>query len=216
MLPLYLLPFLVDTSLAVAVAKLPGLAERQVQATTPYAPTTATCPSTPLVRQANGVSSSEASYISKRKVIASQALSAWLKKTGAGFSTPKTYPTLGMTTSGGGLRSLLCGAGVVQAFDARDSNLSTSGVYQAMTYEAGLSGGAWLLSSIAANNWPTISSLKTGLWEQAFEDSLLLPDNLFASTAYQAVTDDLLAKQLAGFPPTLTGTICTVPGSTLG
>jgi len=103
------------------------------------------------------------------------------------------------------LRSLLCGAGVIQALDARDSNLSTSGLYQAMTYQGGLSGGAWLLSSLAANNWPTVSSLKTGLWEQAFEDSLLLPDNLFASTAYQEVADDLLAKQAAGFPPTLTG-----------
>ena len=73
-----------------------------------------------------------------------------------------------------------------------------------MTYQAGLSGGAWLLSSFAGNNYPTISSLKTGLWEQAFQDSLLLPDFLLSSVAYAAVSNDIVAKNTAGFPPTIT------------
>ena len=73
-----------------------------------------------------------------------------------------------------------------------------------MTYQSGLSGGAWLLSSIAGNNYPTVSSLKTSLWEQAFEDSLLLPDFLLASVAYAAVSNDVVAKNDAGFPPTIT------------
>lgn len=196
---------LATLTLALGTPDSATIQARQVQALSPYAPVPASCPTTPLVRRAQGISSSEAAYIAHRKPLAAQALAAWLKTTGAAFAAPKTYPTLAITTSGGGLRSLLCGAGVIQAFDARDSSLSTSGLYQAMTYQGGLSGGAWLLSSLAANNWPTVSSLKTGLWEQAFEDSLLLPDNLFASTAYQEVTDDLLAKQAAGFPPTLTG-----------
>jgi len=160
-----------------------------------YAPIIGTCPSKALVRPASGISSSESTYITNRKAVASTALKNWLASTGAGFSTStKSYPTLGMTTSGGGYRALLCGAGVHQAFDARDSAVSTSGLYQAMTYEAGLSGGAWLLSSISANNWPTISSLKTGLWEQAFQSSLALPDNLLASAAYQFITADIVAK----------------------
>lgn len=66
------------------------------------------------------------------------------------------------------------------------------------------SGGAWLLSSLAGNNWPTISSLQAGLWTQAFQDSLLLPEFLLAAVAYTEVTNDIVAKQNAGFPPTLT------------
>lgn len=109
-----------------------------------------------------------------------------------------------MTTSGGGCRSLLLGAGVIQGLDVRDSNTSTSGLFQALTYQAGLSGGAWLLSSFAGNNYPTIISLKKGLWEQAFQDSLLIPGFLLTSEAYAEVTRDILAKEAAGFPPTLT------------
>lgn len=109
-----------------------------------------------------------------------------------------------MTTSGGGYRSLLLGAGVIQGMDERDSNVSTSGLYQALTYQAGLSGGAWLLSSLAGNNYPTVTSLKTGLWEAAFQQSLLVPEFLLASQAYGQITADIVAKQAAGFTPTLT------------
>ncbi|KAI9813843.1 MAG: hypothetical protein M1827_003633 [Pycnora praestabilis] len=168
-----------------------------------YAPIAATCPATPLVRPATGISSGESSYLASRKAKASTALSAWLEKTNSGFGTTN-LPTVALTTSGGGYRSLLSGAGVIQGFDSRDSNVGTSGVYQGLTYQAGLSGGAWLLSSFAGNNYPTISSLKNNLWKPAFQDSLLLPDNLLAATAYAAVTNDILAKEAAGFPPTLT------------
>ena len=73
------------------------------------------------------------------------------------------------------------------------------------TYEAGLSGGAWLLSSFAGNNYPTITSLKTGLWEQAFAQSLLVPGNLLTAPAdYAAILADVASKGAAGFPPTLT------------
>jgi lysophospholipase len=109
-----------------------------------------------------------------------------------------------LATSGGGYRSLLVGAGVIQGLDERDSSISTSGLFQALTYQSGLSGGSWLLSSLAGNNYPTITTLKEGLWEQAFQDSLLLPDNLLVAEAYASIVDDITAKQLAGFPPTLT------------
>ena len=46
--------------------------------------------------------------------------------------------------------------------------------------------------------------MRDSLWEQAFQDSLLLPDFLLASLAYVAVTNDIEAKEDAGFPPTLT------------
>ncbi|KAI9683740.1 MAG: hypothetical protein M1822_005930 [Bathelium mastoideum] len=173
------------------------------RALSPYAPVTTACPSTPLVRQAQGISTSEASYIQQRQTKANAALKAWLQKTDPTFPTDQ-LPIVGLTTSGGGYRALLTGAGVIQAFDARDSNTSLGGLYQALTYEAGLSGGSWLLSSIAGNNWPTITELKTSLWETAFQDSLIDPDGLGVAIADAAVTVDISAKAAAGFDPTLT------------
>lgn len=105
---------------------------------TPYQPTTTSCPKTQLVRPASGQGSQEADYISSRKTKADVALAAWLSKQGS-FSND-SQPTVGLTSSGGGYRALLEAAGVHQAFDARDSNSSVSGLYQALTYESGLSG----------------------------------------------------------------------------
>ena len=167
-----------------------------------YAPVPATCPSTPLVRTASGVSSSEAAYIAARKPVAAAALGNWLKKVDSSFQT-SNLPTVALTTSGGGLRSLLTGAGVIQALDSRDSNVGTSGLYQGLTYEAGLSGGGWLLSSLAGNNYPTVSSLQTNLWTTAFANSLAVPNGPGAPAAFALISADITAKFAAGFLPTL-------------
>ena len=167
-----------------------------------YAPRPVICPGTPLVRTASGISSAESAYIAARKPIASAALGNWLKKVDPGFSTTN-LPTVALTTSGGGLRSLLTGAGVIQALDSRDSNVGTSGLYQGLTYEAGLSGGGWLLSSLAGNNYPTVSSLQSGLWTAAFANSLALPNGPGAPAALALISADITAKSAAGFLPTL-------------
>ncbi|KAL1848258.1 Lysophospholipase 1 [Paecilomyces lecythidis] len=180
------------------------LAFSQVANASSYAPTSTSCPSSSLVRPADSLNSNEASYVSQRKQNADKALAAWLAKTNSGFVVNGSLPTLALATSGGGYRSLLVGAGVIQGFDERDSNSSTSGLYQALTYQSGLSGGAWLLSSIAGNNYPTITSLKQNLWEQAFQDSLLVPGNLLVAAAYASITSDIESKAAAGFSPTLT------------
>ena len=200
-LRLTLAAFCALTSAAPARVEDTALVER---ALSPYAPITATCPSTALIRPASGINSNEASYISSRKPKANAGLSAWLKKRGS-FST-SSLPVVGFTSSGGGLRALLETAGVVQGFDIRDSSVGTSGVYQGLTYESGLSGGSWFLSSLAGNNWPTVTSLKTGLWEQAFQNSLLLPANLLSIsglTEYAALSVDLAAKETAGYDVTI-------------
>ena len=178
------------------------LASAAPTAVSGYAPRAVTCPSTPLVRTASGISSSESAYIAARKPVASAALGSWLTKVDAGFPTTN-LPTVALTTSGGGLRSLLTGAGVIQALDSRDSSVGTSGLYQGLTYEAGLSGGGWLLSSLAGNNYPTVSSLQSGLWTTAFSESLLAPNGPAAPAAYAQITADITAKSAAGFQPTL-------------
>lgn len=127
----------------------------------PYAPVQTTCPSASLVRPATSINSNEASYVSARKTNANTGLTSWLKKNG-NFST-SSLPTVGIASSGGGLRALLETAGVVQGLDIRDSNYNTSGLYQGLTYESGLSGGAWFLGSLSGNNWPTVTYLKKTL-----------------------------------------------------
>lgn len=66
-----------------------------------------------------------------------------------------------------------------------------------------LPGGAWFLSSFSGNNWPTVSSLRDGLWEAAFQNSLLLPANILASDEYAEIAVDLTAKEVAGFDNTI-------------
>lgn len=187
-----------------------------------YAPVTTTCPSSPLVRQANGISSAEATYIGQRYQKASQALETWLKSIDSGFEAGSgswgnwnggaqwsnwqkggKAPVVGLTSSGGGYRAQLTGGGVVKGFDGREVNkTAVSGLYQAMTYHAGLSGGSWLLSSIAGNDYPTISSLQSALWEPGLQASLLVPQILVSQAArpiYNTIEADVAAKAAAGF-----------------
>ncbi|KAL1305897.1 hypothetical protein AAFC00_004042 [Neodothiora populina] len=171
-------------------------------ALSPYAPIPVSCPSTPLVRSADAVGSSESAYVKQRKAKADVSLAKWLSDTNAAFPT-STLPTLALTLSGGGLRALLTGAGVLQAFDSRDSTAGTAGLFQSSTYQGALSGGAWLTSSLAGNNWPTISSLQSSLWERTFADSLLDPANLLVAVAYAEIVNDIVSKAKAGYEPTL-------------
>jgi lysophospholipase len=151
-----------------------------------YAPVSASCPSTPLIRDASSLGSCESAYIAARKPQADAALAAWLQKTDPSFPTTN-LPTLGLVASGGGYRAALSAAGVVQGMDGRESNLSTSGLFQALTYQSALSGGGWFTSSLIGLNWPTISYLRDNIWAQAFADSLLVPANLLSAVAYDEI-----------------------------
>ncbi|KAH8598887.1 lysophospholipase [Bisporella sp. PMI_857] len=165
-----------------------------------YAPVPAKCPSSSMVRTSTtSLSSSEESYRTVRKFIADLYLRAWLLETSPELSTAFDMPTVALTSSGGGYRAMLIGAGVIQALDSRDSSAPTSGLYQALTYHSGLSGGSWLLSSIASNNFPKISSLLS-TWKPALENGLFAPGGLNNATIYNAINDDLDNKTAAGFP----------------
>ncbi|KAK3718198.1 hypothetical protein LTR37_005313 [Vermiconidia calcicola] len=201
LISLYLVASVTAAPVSVPAVGSSDLVKRQIPS---YAPRDTDCPSTSLVRDADGISAQEASYISSRKAKADIALAAWLSKQG-NFNN-NSHPVVALASSGGGYRALLETAGVVQAFDSRDSNVSTSGLYQGLTYHSGLSGGSWFLSSQAGNNWPTVSSLQEDLWEDSFDNSLLVPANLLSLsglTQYGLVTTDLLAKQDAGYDTTI-------------
>ena len=140
-----------------------------------YTPESGDCPSTrPSIREANGLSSQEASWLQSRRkstVPAMQSLLGRLNITGFDVDTYFTnhqsntsnLPNIGIAVSGGGYRACLNGAGAIQAFDSREANSSTSGhlggLLQSATYVSGLSGGGWLVGSIYVNNFTTISAL---------------------------------------------------------
>lgn len=61
-----------------------------------------------------------------------------------------------------------------------------------------------MISSMAGNNYPTVTTLKETLWKQMFAMSLLDPKFLLASgSTYTSISMDLMAKNAAGYPPTL-------------
>ncbi|KAF5660283.1 lysophospholipase plb2 [Fusarium heterosporum] len=184
-----------------------------------YAPKHATCPSGAIVRDAKGVCAAESDYITRRHREASSALRKWLRSVDEGFNeVTKEWsahgngegtnaPVVALTSSGGGYRAMLSGAGVVKAFDGREKvKTGVSGLYQALTYHAGLSGGSWLLSSLAGNDYPTISSLQKNLWEEALQSSLLVTSILVSPQKdhiYDTVEANIRAKKAAGFEPTI-------------
>jgi lysophospholipase len=142
-LPLAALSLLASNALA-APAPVPELYANGVQklgkraTISGYQPISAACPNTSLVRDATAIAPEESAYISLRKQKADAALADWLQKQGS-FSND-SQPTVALASSGGGYRAQLAGAGVVKAFDARDSNTSVSGLMQGLTYHSGLSG----------------------------------------------------------------------------
>lgn len=161
------------------------------------------CPGSTLVRSANGVSKQEASFIASRKINADAALSSWLATALPSVNT-STLPTVALSNSGGGFRALLTGAGVVQALDDRDSASETAGLYQALTYHAGLSGGAWLLSALSAGDWPTVSKLTSEVWETQFAAGILDSSNSTTVDDFTQIATDIVAKGEMGFPVSLT------------
>lgn len=76
-----------------------------------------------------------------------------------------SQPTLGIATSGGGYRAAIFGAGVLSTLDGRNASSATAGtggLLQASTYLVGLSGGSWLVTSLAQADFPTIQQLIFG------------------------------------------------------
>ncbi|KAJ6453592.1 lysophospholipase [Mycena sanguinolenta] len=130
-----------------------------------------------LVRRGQTISASEARYIEgKRQKVLPDAFKTYLQNVkGTGVKLPQyvehilqsksQLPTVGISTSGGGYRAAIFGAGVLNALDARNSSAvkkGTGGLLQAATHLAGLSGGSWLVTSLAQANFPTMQHLIFG------------------------------------------------------
>lgn len=126
-----------------------------------YAPTTGVqCPdvsTSPLLRTFTPSSRSlhpeESAYISSRRAnVIPQQWSSWLgDASGIGYNLSAfngALPNVSLAFSGGGYRAAQYAAGVVSAFDARNSSsksAGTGGLLQVASYLSGLSGGSWFL-----------------------------------------------------------------------
>lgn len=169
-----------------------------------YAPRQVTCPPGPFVRNATGLCDEETAFLAGRIPKASTALKAWLVKTDPKFADAKKMPVLAMAHSGGGYRSFLCSAGVTQAMDARDSHSGVAGLLQSLTYQGGISGGSWFVSTMFGNDYPTVSYLEKELWTRKFTESIFTTGILNASPLHHSVINDIRDKKKAGFGVGLT------------
>ncbi|KAJ6538742.1 lysophospholipase catalytic domain-containing protein [Mycena sp. CBHHK59/15] len=203
----------------------------QSPASQAYAPVRGTCPDNfSLVRKAGDtpstqtLSADEAKYISgRRSDVLPAAWSAYLANVQATGARLPAYvsdilkgnatnaPTLGIAQSGGGLRAAMVGAGVLSALDGRNTtaqHIGTGGLLQAATYLTALSGGSWLVTSLAQANFPEIQDLvfasgsggnTFGGWDTDL--NVLAPNNISAPY-WSVLIEEMSGKFTAGFPVT--------------
>ncbi|KAI8947198.1 lysophospholipase [Xylaria longipes] len=144
-----------------------------------YAPATVDCPSQkPTIRSAATLSPQEVAWLRKRRANTIDPLKAFFKLANipdfdavdyvdSHSSNFSIVPNVGLAVSGGGYRALMNGAGFIAAADSRTPGSTNAGgignLLQASTYLAGLSGGGWLVGSIFANNFSSITQLRDGV-----------------------------------------------------
>lgn len=130
-----------------------------------------------------------------------------------------TYPRLGIANSGGGYRAASYGAGVLNALDGRNESsvaIGTGGLLQAASYHAGLSGGAWLLTSAMQAGLPTMQEVAFGIpnassnpegfggWNAQMDIVAPSIDIVEDIIYYDDIFQEISGKFDAGFPLTIT------------
>jgi len=194
-----------------------------------YAPSVVECPKDrPRIRLANALSQAESEWLAKRRKNTVDPMIQFLKRAEIPDFDAEAYiksvssgddlsnlPNIAIAVSGGGYRALMNGAGFISAADSRTPGSTDKGgiggLLQSTTYLSGLSGGGWLVSSIYANNFSTISTLQRGrkdssIWR--FDDSIFNgPDlpGVFDTARYWAdVAEQVRSKRKAGFETSIT------------
>ncbi|KAI5970032.1 hypothetical protein CANMA_000935 [Candida margitis] len=181
-----------------------------------YAPVRVKCPSGKLTRSAStGLNENELTYMHSRYPIAKSNLANYLQSAKlVDFNVTsfldETNPTIGIAFSGGGYRALLTGAGEYAALDSRTHILQGTGlggILQSSSYITGLSGGAWLVGSVASNNLISIDELihNNTLWQTANSILNYFDDNIVEQLLmWIDIGEQVKAKQEAGFGISIT------------
>lgn len=184
-----------------------------------YAPKSTECPSTPILREASNISQKEDDYIRQRYVKTNKKLITFLNDVAnlSDFDAEEFLTnadrniTIGLAFSGGGYRAMLSGAGSLLALDDRFQDLSKTalgGLLQSSTYITGLSGGSWLVGSLAVNNWISVADIlqeDSGMWD--LSDLIFNPSGInIVSTIsyYNQLREAIGAKKDSGFETSIT------------
>lgn len=199
-----------------------------------YGPASVACPDSDLLRNSLGISSHEQEWVGERHKKTAAAIREFVAN--AGLEVDDDVLNSGINValgfSGGGYRAMFNGAGQLAALDNRTAaEGGLGGVLQSATYIGALSGGAWLLASLAMQNFPLIDEvvlenpydlwnitedrqlinqtnyLALG-WDAIWDDfnSLLTHANYWDTPSGKGIKADIAAKQNAGFPTSLTDT----------
>ncbi|KAF3985992.1 hypothetical protein FT663_05070 [Candidozyma haemuli var. vulneris] len=144
-----------------------------------YAPGKVDCPSGSLVRNAHNLSESEAEWVAERNKVTDENLKHFLSESNMddfdvdeflSNTTDGRSIKIGVAFSGGGYRAMLAGAGQMAALDNRTrgaNDKGLGGLLQASTYLTGLSGGNWLVGTIAVNNYTSVQDIldQDDIWD---------------------------------------------------
>ncbi|GFZ51352.1 Lysophospholipase [Saitozyma sp. JCM 24511] len=168
-----------------------------------FAPYTVACPSNVTwVRSATGLSSGEQSYLAQRQQYIQTAVTA--QAAAHGIPTPPRLPVIGFALSGGGYRAMQVGLGGVMGTMNQSAEAAASGIggwFDAVSYQAGLSGGSWGTGSFMANGGALPTDLVNNVWD--LSSNLILPSDNKVSFYYDLVSE-VDAKDSTGFPVQLT------------
>lgn len=184
-----------------------------------YAPGKTTCPSGSLLRTAEGLSLSEELWVQQRNAVTDKYLADFLELAGMTDFDVESFLSnttdgrsikVGLAFSGGGYRAMTCGAGQLAALDSRIANADSQGLgglLQASTYISGLSGGSWLVGTVAINNYLSVEELiaTNEIWQ--LENTILNYGgwNIFKGIKYWTdIFSDISSKLFAGFEVTIT------------
>jgi lysophospholipase len=120
---------------------------------------------------------------------------------GSGSAPWSHTPTLGIAVSGGGYRAAIFGAGAMNALDGRNATsqgAGTGGLLQAASYVSGLSGGSWLVGSLAQADFPMLGDLVKG-WNAKFDPLQPTKDATKDAGFFQALVAEIRGKHDVGF-----------------
>lgn len=192
-----------------------------------YTPAIVKCPTKPsLLRQADSLSENEKQWLTKRLEKVKTPLTNFLERVWSKYTNkdiiseifnsgdPSQIPKIGIATSGGGYTAMFTGAGMISALDERTTGANDhglGGILQSSLYLSGLSGGSWLVGSLALNNWTSVQSIidntskKNSIWD--ITESIIAPGGInIGQTASYFFNLFRMAnrKKLAGYPITIT------------
>lgn len=190
-----------------------------------YAPKVVDCPSTrPEIRLSDGLSDQEVAWLRLRRNKTVDPLRTLLSRANIPNFDAKAYiglvqdnssalPNVAVAVSGGGYRALMNGAGFLSAADSRNNESGPiSGLLQASTYLAGLSGGGWLVGSMFANNFTTVPDLQQGdkdsaIWRfdrSIFEGPKESGIGVLNTVDYWTQIGEAVAKKASGWNTSIT------------